>query len=50
MKGQSKEIKTTSVYSLTSRGTEITQLVLRLKKSFPELWEFDSFKNVDLIE
>lgn len=49
-KKQSEDAANVKVYSLTTRGREIAELILSLEEKFPELWKLESFKDVRRID
>ena len=49
-KKQSEDAANVKVYFLTTRGREIAELIINLEEKFPELWKFESFKDVKQID
>ena len=44
------DIVNNDIYSLTERGQELAHEILEWKNKFPELWNFESFRGVKLID
>jgi len=49
-KNPSEDVANVMMYSLTLRGQEFAQQILDLKQKMPELWNFESFKNIKRID
>ena len=45
-KKPSEDVANVIMYSLTSRGSEFALQIIELEENIPELWNFESFKDV----
>jgi len=44
------DIVTNDIYSLTERGQELANEIIEWENKFPELWNFESFRDVKRID